>query len=224
MTTNEMYLECFKDVPTGTELSRKEIVKMMQEKFDIREDRILPSDVCYNSSNIQIEGNGKTRYFLKAKRGIYIYVGPHYHIGNTNPHEFGTVGHKHAMPFEPHSEAIKRQIGSWIIQNENLAAKETDDIVFQLNASVLPKELLQFFISENQPHVKRALTFSYDGEDYDAYISEDAESGNTVLHWDAGLGARLNAYNKTVDSFPILLFARQRVDSISVFCLGIRVS
>ena len=87
MTILDMYLDCFKDIPFETELTRKEIIQMIQNRYDVDDTSILPSDLCYNSSNKGVEGNGKPRLFLKKGRGLYIYVGTNYDSSNVNPNE-----------------------------------------------------------------------------------------------------------------------------------------
>ena len=94
MTINEMYSIAFSDIPTGTELSRKEIIAILQKKFEIDETSILPSDLCYNSSNKSVEGCNITKYFIKVRRGQYIYVGSKYDSQNINPYEYGTINAK----------------------------------------------------------------------------------------------------------------------------------
>ena len=94
MTINEIYVDCFKSVEIGRELTRKEIVKIIQDKYDVGTDSILPSDLCYNSSNKGVERGTNPfnkRLFLKVKRGVYQYVGPDFDDSNVNPHEFGTI-------------------------------------------------------------------------------------------------------------------------------------
>lgn len=90
MTINEMYVEAFKDMPINKELTRRDIIKIMQGKFGVAEDSILPSDVCYNSSNKGVEGVERPRIFVKVKRGVYKYVGTTFDASSVNPHEFGT--------------------------------------------------------------------------------------------------------------------------------------
>lgn len=94
MTINEMYVDAFKDVEKEKELTRKEIIKILQDKYDIDEGSILPSDLCYNSSNKGVEKNTNPFYkklFLKVRRGVYQYVGPDFDDSKVNPHEFGTI-------------------------------------------------------------------------------------------------------------------------------------
>lgn len=88
---NDMYFECFKNTTLGTEFTRKKIVSLMQNMFDVEEESILPSDVCYNSSNLEVEGNTKKKYFVKIGWGKYRYVGPDFDASNVNPYEYGTI-------------------------------------------------------------------------------------------------------------------------------------
>jgi len=95
MTITEMYIEAFKNKTIGTEYTRAEIIKIMSDAFGVAEGSILPSDLCYNSSNKGIEGNGKPRLFLKKGRGLYEYVGKDYDASKVNPYEFGTKPNSH---------------------------------------------------------------------------------------------------------------------------------
>ncbi len=94
MTINQIYVEAFKGEKIGTVFSRQEIIKKIQDSFDVDEGSILPSDLCYNSSNIGVR-NGTNpdnkRLFIKVKRGVYKYVGPDFDANSVNPYEFGTT-------------------------------------------------------------------------------------------------------------------------------------
>ena len=94
MTINEMYVDAFKGAEIGKELTRKEIIKILQDKYDIDEGSILPSDLCYNSSNKGVRKSTNPfnkKLFLKVRRGVYQYVGPDFDDSKVNPHEFGTM-------------------------------------------------------------------------------------------------------------------------------------
>ena len=70
MTINEMFVEAFQDQKIGSEFSRREIIKIMVDNYGVAESSILPSDVCYNSSNKGVEGIKRNRIFVKIKRGV----------------------------------------------------------------------------------------------------------------------------------------------------------
>lgn len=91
MTINEMYVEAFKDKKKGTKFTRKEIIKIMNDKYGVAEGSVLPSDVCYNSSNKGVDGVKRPLLFVKVRRGVYKYVGTTFDESSVNPHEFGTV-------------------------------------------------------------------------------------------------------------------------------------
>lgn len=97
MTINEMYVDSFKNIEIGKELTRKEIIKIIQSKYDVDERSILPSDLCYNSSNAGIRKNTNPlnkKLFMKVDKGLYKYVGPVFDDEKVNPYEFGTLPEK----------------------------------------------------------------------------------------------------------------------------------
>lgn len=94
MTINEIYEDAFKDVEIGKELTRRDIINIIQAKYKVDDGSILPSDVCYNSSNAGVRSCASPwnkSFFIKIKRGLYRYVGPYYDDSKTNPYEFGTL-------------------------------------------------------------------------------------------------------------------------------------
>ena len=203
LTINEMYIECFKNIPIGKEMSRKEIITELQKHYEIDEASILPSDLCYNSSNKGVEGNGKPRLFIKIKRGMYRYVGPEFDSSNVNPNEFGTMGEA-AL-----NRAKTGQFDFWLIKNSNLAAKETDKSVFEYNESGIPQEIRWFFEAEDlQPGERMNIILSYEEHDYSAYVKREAVMGRTRLIWHSELGEVFNEYYRPLTEYPILLFER----------------
>lgn len=94
MTINEIYVDMFKNVEIGKVLTRQEIIKLIQSKYEVDEGSILPSDLCYNSSNKGVERSNNPfnkKLFVKIKRGVYQYVVTEFDDSRVNPHEFGTM-------------------------------------------------------------------------------------------------------------------------------------
>ncbi|MBR3312042.1 MAG: AAA family ATPase [Solobacterium sp.] len=76
MTIVEQYREAFKDLPIGTELTRKEIVDTLVKNYGTNPSSIVPSDHCYNMINKGIRSSSdKNNFFLNNGEGLYIYVG-----------------------------------------------------------------------------------------------------------------------------------------------------
>ena len=94
MTINEIYEDAFKDVEIGKELTRRDVINIIQAKHSVDDGSILPSDVCYNSSNAGVRSCASPwnkKFFVKIRRGLYRYVGPNYDDSKDNPYEFGTI-------------------------------------------------------------------------------------------------------------------------------------
>jgi len=100
-TINEMYLSFFRDVPYGKEFTRHELVLALEKIFNAKRDSILPSDYCYNSSNVGVEGRDRLQLFIKTGRGKYIYVGPDYDPNGINPYEYGTINSSFLQNSDP---------------------------------------------------------------------------------------------------------------------------
>lgn len=79
MTIVEQLRECFKDVPTGTKFTRKQIIDMLHTKYGTNETSIIPSDHCYNMTNKGLRGSNRdNNFFLNVGNGEYEYVGEHF--------------------------------------------------------------------------------------------------------------------------------------------------
>ncbi|MFR8469834.1 AAA family ATPase [Eisenbergiella tayi] len=79
MTITEKYRECFKEYPVGTKFTRKQIIDLMQQKFDIKPASIIPSDYSYNMTNKGKNGSAElNNFFLNIGNGKYEYVGEYY--------------------------------------------------------------------------------------------------------------------------------------------------
>ena len=65
MTVNEEIIEAFKDVEVGSVFSMGEIKDLVYEKYGRNRNSVIPSDLCYNSSNWGVEN---TDYHNKVKR------------------------------------------------------------------------------------------------------------------------------------------------------------
>lgn len=63
MTITEKYRECFKEYPVGTKFTRKQIIDLMQQKFDIKPASIIPSDYSYNMTNKGKNGSAELNNF-----------------------------------------------------------------------------------------------------------------------------------------------------------------
>lgn len=77
MTMTEQFRECLRDLPLGTQLTRQQIITLIQDKFDTKESGIIPSDYCYNMTNKGIPEN-HVSFFLNIEKGLYEYVGEEY--------------------------------------------------------------------------------------------------------------------------------------------------
>ena len=95
MTVNEEIIEAFKDVEVGSVFSMSEIKDLVYEKYGRNRNSVIPSDLCYNSSNWGVENSDYhskvKRLFLKVESGMYKYVGPNFDSTGVNQYEFGTV-------------------------------------------------------------------------------------------------------------------------------------
>ena len=95
MKVNEEIVDTFKDVEIGKEFTTGEIKDMVFEKYKRNRGSVIPSDLCYNSSNWGVENNDYhskvKRLFLKVDSGLYKYVGPDFDASKVSQYEFGTV-------------------------------------------------------------------------------------------------------------------------------------
>lgn len=95
MTINEQIVDTFKNEKIGRSYTTGEIKDMVFEKHGTNRGSVIPSDICYNSSNWGVENAGyhrtNKRLFLKKERGVFQYVGPDFDSSKVDPHEFGTV-------------------------------------------------------------------------------------------------------------------------------------
>ena len=95
MTVNEEIVDAFKQVEIGKIFTTSEIIDLVCEKYERNRSSVIPSDLCYNSSNWGVENTDYHKYnkrlFLKVERGVYKYVGPDFDATNVNQYEFGTV-------------------------------------------------------------------------------------------------------------------------------------
>lgn len=81
MTILEMVAETMSHQEIGTVLHRKEIIKMVRDRYDVNPSSIIPSDYCYNMTNKDKQTNSslkKFNIFLNVGRGLYQYVGSNY--------------------------------------------------------------------------------------------------------------------------------------------------
>ena len=88
-------MDTFKDVEIGRILSTGEIKDMVFDKYGRNRGSVIPSDLCYNSSNWGVENSDYhkkvKRLFLKVDTGLYKYVGPDFDGSSVSQYEFGTV-------------------------------------------------------------------------------------------------------------------------------------
>lgn len=115
------------------------------------------------------------------------------------------------MPYKfvrPYGASLGK-FDSWIIQNDILAAKETDKSVFEYHESGIPKDVRWYFeVDELSLEEKMDITLVYDDVEYKAYIRREASLGRTKICWHSDLGEKLDAYYEKKDMFPVLLFER----------------
>lgn len=98
---------------------------------------------------------------------------------------------------------------SWVIQNDTLAAKETDKSVFDYRESGIPKDVRWYFeADELSMEEKMDITLVYDDVEYKAYIRRGASLGRTKICWYSDLGDVFDAYYEKDGMFPVLLFER----------------
>ncbi len=71
-------VESLNDVPIGTELTRSEIVSLVNKKFNRNENSIIPSDYCYNRLNSGINYEKILHLFEYTSEKTYIYLGIDY--------------------------------------------------------------------------------------------------------------------------------------------------
>lgn len=101
------------------------------------------------------------------------------------------------------------QFDSWIVQNDTIAAKETDKSVFEHHGSGIPKDIRWYFEAQELSMEDRLdISLVYEDVEYAAYIKREASLGRTRMFWYSDLSERFNAYYKSIDTFPILLFER----------------
>ena len=197
-----MYVDSFRNISIGTELSRKEIISILQKKYDIDDTSILPSDLCYNSSNIGIEGNGKVRLFLKTGRGMYKYVGPNYDTKNIDPYEYGSfTGALNTKLDDKKNENIASQLpikeGVRVDVKQLRSIKADDNISFQYNYEALNacfganvKETIQQAIWRNSndgcvvwfPHLAKLVNGRYvAGSQTTNWKNYFEDNGNVII-------------------------------------------
>lgn len=100
------------------------------------------------------------------------------------------------------------QFDSWIIRNDNLAAKETDKSVFEHHESGIPKEVRWYFEAEELSKDERLdVVLVYENIEYRAYIKQSV--GRTRIFWYADLSEKFNEFYNVVKTYPILLFERE---------------
>lgn len=68
----------FSEVIVGSEFTRMEIIRLVNEKYKINEGSIIPSDYCYNRTNKGINFNRNIHLFEFLGKGFYKYIGDKY--------------------------------------------------------------------------------------------------------------------------------------------------
>ena len=105
--------------------------------------------------------------------------------------------------------AMTGQFDSWIVQNDILAAKETDKSVFDYHESGIPKDIRWYFEADELEMSERLeIMLVYEDVEYEAYIRRENSLGRTRIIWYSDLNEKFNAIYKSMETFPVLLFER----------------
>ncbi len=119
MTVNEEIVESFKDVKIGSVFSMGEIKDLVYEKYGRNRNSVIPSDLCYNSSNWGVENSDYhskvKRLFLKIDSGMYKYVGPDFDATGVNQYEFGTVSERHIKEIILETKLVGSIVGKYFV-------------------------------------------------------------------------------------------------------------
>ena len=97
----DIIIEAFEDSKTGEKYSRVEIIEKVKAFKDIPEGSIIPSDYCYNRTNLGIFFEKQPHIFILHSDGIYEYVGQNYNYT-------GDIIHRNSETNE------EKLVGKWV--------------------------------------------------------------------------------------------------------------
>lgn len=78
MSINDKITDSFKNVEIGKIFKRQEIIDKVLELYEVNESSIIPSDLCYNRANGNIDITKSNKLFEYIHVSSYKYLGPNY--------------------------------------------------------------------------------------------------------------------------------------------------
>lgn len=78
MSINDKIIDSFKNVEFGKIFKRQEIIDKILELYEVNESSIIPSDLCYNRINGNIDITKSNKLFEYINVNSYKYLGPNY--------------------------------------------------------------------------------------------------------------------------------------------------
>lgn len=75
---NDKIIDSFKNVEIGTKFKTQEIIDKVLELYEIKKGSIIPSDLCYNRVNKNIDITKSNKLFEYIGGSSYKYLGPNY--------------------------------------------------------------------------------------------------------------------------------------------------